>query len=136
MAIETPRESKNIFRAWKIYCLVLAALLALMYVVVFSGAFRPMLLVDFAITVVGFAGLYGFAFQKRLGWLAFWRVQCFVLPLWDLLFNFALSPSTRDASVRATALVLMLFFVPEYWALWRYAFQSPALWHCRAPRAS
>jgi hypothetical protein len=111
--LRTLGDSKDPFRGWKIYCLVLAAFLALMYAVVFAGAFRPMLLADFAITLVSLAGLYGFAFQKRLGWRAFWRVQCFAFPVWDLLFNFALSPSSREAAVRATSLVLMLLLVPS-----------------------
>jgi hypothetical protein len=46
--------SADPFRVWKIYCFVLAAFLALMYVVLFAAALRPMLLVDFAITVVSF----------------------------------------------------------------------------------
>jgi hypothetical protein len=134
--LRTLGDSKDPFRGWKIYCLVLAAFLALMYAVVFAGAFRPMLLADFAITLVSLAGLYGFAFQKRLGWRAFWRVQCFAFPVWDLLFNVALSPSSREAAVRATSLVLMLLFVPEYWALWKYAFKSAGLWDFRGTQTS
>jgi hypothetical protein len=134
--VETRGESKDSFRAWKLYCLVLAAFLAFMYAVVFSGAFRPMLLADFFITLVSLAGLYGFAFQKRLGWRAFWRVQCFAFPAWDLLFNFVLSPSNKESEVRATALVLMLFFVPEYWALWKYASGSQGLWDLEASESS
>jgi len=65
--LTTPGESKDALRMWKIYCVVLAAFLAFMYAVVFAGAFRPLLIADFAITVVSFSGLYGFAFQKRLG---------------------------------------------------------------------
>jgi hypothetical protein len=116
--------SADPFRVWKIYCFVLAAL---MYVVVCAAAFRPMLLVDFAITVVSFFGLCGLAFRKRFGWRAFWRAQCFIFPLWDLVFNFGPS-SNSAAAVRMEALVLMLLFVPQYWALWEYGYRSPELW--------
>ena len=115
------------FRAWKIYCVGLAAFLALMYVVVFTAAFRSVLIADFTITTVSFFGLYGFAFQKRLGWRVFWRVQCFVFPAWDLVFNFG-PWSSGAAAVRMEALVLLLVFVPEYWALWKYGYRSPDLW--------
>lgn len=124
-------QMKDSFLGWKIYCFALAAFLALMYAVVFTTAFRPLLIVDFMITAVSFLGLWGFAFRKPLGWRTFWRVLCFAFPAWDVLFNFGLSPS-GGAPVRAIALVLLLFFVPEYWALWKYGYKCPDLWRSGA----
>lgn len=120
-------KSKDPFRAWKIYCLLLAAFLALMYVVVFAAAFRPMVLADFAVTAVSFLGLYGFAFQKGLGWRVLWRVQCFAFPAWGLVFNFG-PWSSGAAVVRMETFALLLLFVPQYWALWKYGYRSPDLW--------
>lgn len=113
---------------WKIYCLVLGIALTVIYAVVLSASFRPLHIVDLAITLPSFAGLCGYAFQKRVAWLGFWRIQCFLLPAWDLLFNFYLSPNGLGAAGVLEVFLLTLVFVPEYWALWAYGYRSPGIW--------
>jgi hypothetical protein len=113
---------------WKIYCVVLGIAVAIIYGVVLSASFRPVHIVDLAITLPSFAGLCGYAFQKRVGWLGFWQIQCFLFPAWDVLFNFYLSPPGMDAFGLLEVLVLTLLFVPEYWALWAYGYRSPGIW--------
>jgi hypothetical protein len=99
-----------------------------MYVVVLTANFRRLHIVDLAITVPSFVGLCGYAFQKRVAWRGFWRIQCFLLPAWDLLFNFYLSRKELGAAALVEVLLLMLFFVPEYWALWAYGYRSSGIW--------
>jgi hypothetical protein len=116
-------------RGWKVYCVVLGVTLALIYAVVLTANFRRLHIVDLAITWASFAGLYGYAFQKRVAWRSVWRVQCFLLPAWDLFFNFYLSPKDLGVAGMVEVLMLMLFFVPEYWALWAYGYRSPRIWN-------
>ena len=114
--------------AWKIYCLAVAVVLVIVYAVVLTAAFRPLHLVDIALTFASFAGLYGYAFRQRVLWVSVWRVQCFLFPGWEIVMNFYFSRSTAGISGSIAVSVLMLFFVPEYLALWRYGYRSPEIW--------
>ena len=122
--LQTPR------RGWRIYCIALGALLALMYVVISIENFRPLLVLDFAITAVSFAALYGFAFHKRLASCGLWRAQCIIFPAWDVLFNFRFSNPPRGIESWIEVLVLFALLTPMYWSLWQYAYRSP-IWDTR-----
>ncbi len=107
--------------------MLVGAALLVIYTVVLSSAFRPIHILDLMLTVLAFAGLVSYSFQRRVGWRPLWRAHAFVFPAWELVFNFVLTNnSVTSAFVTA---VLMACFVPEYWALWRYAFHSPDIWN-------
>ncbi len=115
-------------RGWKIYCIAVALALVVIYTVVLTAAFRPLHLVDLALTLSSFAGLYGYAFRQRVLWAGFWRIQCFLFPAWEVAMNFYFSQNTVRISGFVALFALMLFFVPEYWALWKYGYRSPEIW--------
>jgi len=115
-------------QGWKIYCIAVAIALVVIYVAVLTAAFRPVHLVDLALTLLSFAGLYGYAFRRRILWPGFWRIQCFLFPAWEIAMNFYFSHNAAGISGSIALFVLILFFVPEYWALWRYGYRSPEIW--------
>ena len=124
---ESPRfADKHV--GWKVYCVAVALALTTIYTVVLRSAFRPVHLLDLAMTLAGFAGLWGCAFRQRLLWARFWRVQAFLFPVWEILMAFVFSRTTGGSPGYVTLLALILFFVPEYWALWKYGYRSPDIW--------
>lgn len=124
---ESPRLADRRL-GWKVYCVAVAVALAAIYTVVWRSAFRPVHLVDLAITLAGFAGLWGYASQRRLLSQSFWRIQACLFPAWEIVMNFYFSRITAGISGYVAVWALMLFFVPEYWALWKYGYRSPDIW--------
>lgn len=107
--------------------------LTTIYTVVLASAFRLVHLLDLTITLAGLAGLWGYAFRKRLLSASFWRVQSLLFPIWEIVMNFVFSRVPAGRAGYVEVLTLMSFFVPEYWALWKYGYRSPDIWSTDPP---
>jgi hypothetical protein len=88
--------------------------------------------VDYLITLVGTAGLFGFAYRRRILRLALWKVWSLLFPLWDVFMGAWLYPRQNGGVIQWGYFVAMLLFLPEYFGLLRYAYGSTELWRDRA----
>lgn len=121
---------------WKIYFWFVATLLALKYISFFflDESFyqyftRP-------IPIVPLAGLYGYAYQKRIIGAIFWKIWLFLILILEVVYHITAGRKilSQHDIVLAIMLrsVLFLIMVPEYIALYFYAFKSRELWESGA----
>jgi hypothetical protein len=124
-------------RSWKAYAWFLAAVAtAALFVIPFSTPL-PVALVDAAVTAVCVAGVFAFAYRRRLLTERFWRVWFPSLLAWDLIYNFGFVAPRVGAEFGAllgfaagAALILagLPIVLPAYVALYRYGFATRELW--------
>ena len=127
------RPSRRI--GWRLYLGLLGLSYALVYWMLGVGWMQTLDVVDGAATLVGFTGLFGYAYRRRLGSAVFWKRWLPVQVAWDLLVMLYLTglgvvhalPEVASASLAEKALQL-LFVLPLYVALFRYGFRSPEVW--------
>ena len=81
----------------------------------------PLHLLDLGITAVTLAGVFGYAFEKRIGPPRFWKVWLFVQAPWDLYMNFPVGYIFPPHAVML--ILLILFLIPEYLMIYRYGFR-------------
>ena len=127
---------------WRIYFWVLAALYGFGVLFVFGAGPTAIDLVDVLISALALTGLYGYVFQKRVFSRDFWT-KWPLFPAWDFLYNVVLTgilglgiQPDEDVSGGEQfwlTLVLFLFLLPLYLALFRYATRSPDVWGTRGP---
>jgi len=118
-------------RGWKIYCAVVGLWLVIVYAVV-APRFRLIYVADVSITLPSYLGVWGYAFETKIGWRPLWGFLSFVFPTWDVLFNFVLSPESLSEVGVFPVLIALVLLVPAYVAIWRYAFRSPEIWRGRS----
>jgi hypothetical protein len=118
---------------WKVYAFAAAAV-QLVAMVLELPRLTPTDAVDYAITLIGTVGLFGFAYRRRVLGLPLWRVWSILFPLWDIFMGAWLYPRQNGGVIQSGYFVAMLLFLPEYFALLRYAYGSPELWHERPSR--
>jgi hypothetical protein len=96
----------------------------------FTGDYSPF---DLALSVFfsfGLVGLWGFIRNVAIGWRPFW-VGYFVLVMVGVLYSIGdlvLGPAV-DTDFLLVAGVACLITIPQWAALWSYAFRSPGIWH-------
>ncbi len=123
-------------RLWKVYFWFLFAVLLLGYPILFSeGSPQVLDIVDIVPTITGLVGLFAFAYTRKVGQRQFWSLFLPLIIVYDLVLDFILEPMglvyqfARQEPTTATDLVLAyLFALPEYVALYLYAYRSPAVW--------
>ncbi len=130
---EIERPGRRI--GWKLYFLLLATGIPLSLLGDGLAWMQGLDLIDVGVTATGLAGLFGYAFRRRLASLAFWRRWLPVQIGWDMLLVLVFEPlglaqQTPGSEISsgfewtiAAALVL-----PFYLALFRYGFRSPEIW--------
>lgn len=87
---------------------------------------------DFALSWVAVAGLYGFAYYKRVGNVVFWRYFFYVTLIETMVFSLVF-PILGVPRYGATAINYWYIFEIAYgllilWALHRYAYRSAFVW--------
>ena len=128
---------------WKVYFWFALMLTLLGYSVSLvdpdEGGFQRPDIVDLLSDTLGIAGVFGFAFSKRLIRALFWKICFPPLLCWDLYrlvveFPLELFVDAFDPFVVVATGALVLFGVPFYVALYLYAYSSAGLWS--SPRTS
>jgi hypothetical protein len=124
-------------RSWKAYAWFLAAVATAALFVIPLSASLPLALVDAAATAVSVAGVFAFAYRRRLLTERFWRVWLPSLLAWDLIYNFGFIAPRVGAEFGAlvgfaagAGLILagLPIVLPAYVALFRYGFAARELW--------
>lgn len=82
----------------------------------------PMHLLDLALTTVTSIGIFGYAFEKRIGHPHFWKVWLFVQAPWDIYTNF-LTGYIFPPHI-PLLILLILFLTPGYIMILRYGFRQ------------
>lgn len=126
-AREQPPAPQSSRFVWKVYAFAAAAVQAVAMVLEFPRLTATDA-VDYAITLVGTVGLFGFAFRRRILSPPLWKVWSILFPLWDLFMGAWLYPRQNGGIMQPGYFVAMLLFLPEYLGLLRYAYASPELW--------
>ncbi len=85
-------------------------------------------LVDYAVTIVGMIGLFGYAYRRTLWRRRIWMAWSAFLPAWDVVFGLWVYPRQNGTGIRIGYFVGMLLILPNYLALIRYAYGSRDLW--------
>ncbi len=115
-------------RVWRIYAYTIALLnVAALGIELPRG--NVVRILDCGPGLLGVAGLLGYAHQRPLlrRWL--WMALAMLLPLWDVAMGALVYPRLEGSSASTLEyFALMPIFFPEYLALVRYAYRSPALW--------
>jgi hypothetical protein len=121
---------------WKIYSVVLAAILLPSYVMVMGASFAPWDFMDMVVAVGALMGFFGYAYKFRIISMNLWKFYFFLIISWDLFYNIIIS-MILDLAVnlpgapKATWLDVLFSFAiiaPEYVALYHYGFKSESLW--------
>src|SRR6476620_6212713 len=108
-----PAQSKRI--GWKIYAWTLAVVLSgsLVFTV---PAIRIADVFDYAVSVVGVVGLFGFAYRRPLLRRQVWALWSLLLPVWDVAMGVWVYPRSPGTSGRVGYFVVLIAFIPEYLA--------------------
>lgn len=118
-------------RIWKIFWWSYFAVLAITTV---SSWFGIRSVSEVLLAVVdGYAlvGLWGYLRQVSIGWRKFWVVYFALFTAYAVygIGQFAwLAWQSHAAMYYAMTVGAVLLIAPQYWALWRYAFRSTAIW--------
>lgn len=90
---------------------------------------EPRTLASWVVTGVLLLATWGYALQRPIGALYYWRAACWVVVVASVL---TLVPAllAGDAA-RLVAVVLLVFVAPAFVASFLYAYRSPALWRGR-----
>ena len=102
-----------------------------------TGTHSPLRLLMFIFNGFGLIGLWGYLSDKAIGWRSFWAVYaCLMLLAATTVYGPDLWHGLRhDAGLVMVLLASAIFTVPEWVAVWRYAFRSPHIWRS-APDAA
>jgi hypothetical protein len=119
---------------WKVYAFAVAAVQVVAMVLELPRLTAPDA-VDYAVTLVGTVGLFGFAYRRRILRLPLWKVWSILFPLWDIFMGAWLYPRQYGGVIQSGYFVAMLLFLPEYFGLLRYAYGSSELWRERSSSA-
>lgn len=114
---------------WKIYTGVLAILIFSGYgIAVFQGL-SLLETVDIPITLLALAGLFGFTFRIPIFNRQIWRSVWIAIIAWDLYINLSLTDWSSGSEESLTnAAIFFALLVPQWIALFLYAYRSEPLW--------
>ena len=121
---------------WKIYSVVLVAILLPTYVVVMGSTYSMWDFMDMAVTVGALMGFMGYAYKFRIISMTLWKVYFFLAIVWDIFYNIIITlvlnlavHLPNEPKMGASGVLLSFAIViPEYIALYLYGFQSESLW--------
>lgn len=108
----------------KIYLALLILVHAALFIPDLAERARsPLHLLDLGITLVSIIGVFGYAFEKRLGHPHFWKAWLCIQVSLDIWSNF-ISPAYIFPPHYILLFMLMIFLLPEYLMLYRYGFRT------------
>jgi hypothetical protein len=117
---------------WKIYLWATTGLIVASVLWIIE-AIRPLGFLDLGLTVPSYAGLWGYAYRRRVLTRGFWTLLLPVRICWDFAFQLVFEPSGLGylPVEMPTTFILVLSFVmltPLYLGLALYAMRSPEIW--------
>ncbi len=119
--------------AWKIYFFFFCALYFLSYWAGWGERWIVYAYLDAPIQIVLLAGVYGYAFKKRIGSAGFWQKWLPFVVVWDLaglFIHYDPSQDNEAAVFMGIAIyILYLIIIPAYCALYFYGHKSGKLWN-------
>jgi len=127
---EQPHVPESRRFVWKVYAFAAAAL-QLAAIVFELPRLTPTDGVDYGITLIGTAGLFGFAYRRQILWLPLWKVWSILFPMWDVFMGAWIFPRQNGGAVQSGYFMAMLLFLPEYFGLLAYGYGSADLWRAR-----
>ncbi|WP_440224202.1 hypothetical protein ACQQ2N_03045 [Dokdonella sp. MW10] len=113
---------------WMVY---LFLMLVLSVAGIVSGVDSPAALLMSIVNGYAIVGLWGWLSQKAIGWRSVWCGYAFFLMAGGFAFTAMLlwvASHERDPAYAVIALASVILSAPLWWAIWRYAFRSPAIW--------
>jgi hypothetical protein len=122
---------------WKVY-FCLAALFAVASIWVVAGgeqAVSAIDVADFGWWTISLVGVFGFAFSKAIGRSEVWKVWLPLAVIWELgIFAYDYVYESERLDLWLTVLVVLtvaVLIIPQYVALYLYAYRSEPLWKNR-----
>jgi hypothetical protein len=117
---------------WKIYFWVILALLVAAYAID-PTYFNFFDYLDIPVSFISVAGLFGYAYKKRIVHYDFWKIWLIVLIGWDIVYNYFLAGWIKIEEAPMSSVLIdnmwgLSIFIPEYIALYLYGFRSKRLW--------
>jgi hypothetical protein len=122
---------------WKLYFWLSLVLYPLSLLMLGVQWMQPLDVLDLLVTGTGLTGLLGYVYSRRIAGRRFWRRWLPFQLSWDIAIVMLWAPlglsqnlpvAPGSAVERTTSL---LFLIPLYIGLFRYAFRSPDLWRVR-----
>lgn len=105
---------------WKIYFWIITSLVILSLAI--EGLDNYWAILDIPLSTLALIGLFSYAYKKRVFGAQFWKLYFFTYLIWDLIYNFIITPSASEDSSAITILFAFIIICPLYVALYRYAF--------------
>jgi hypothetical protein len=91
---------------------------------------------DCAVSVVGSIGLFGYAYRRPLWGRRIWMVWGPLLPVWGVVMVGWVYPRQNGTGMHISYFLMILPFLPWYWAVVRYGYRSRELWIEAARRSA
>ena len=118
--------------AWKVYFLTSLGVTTWGTYLIFSGDPPFVEYFNSFFSLIGFVGLFGYAFKRKICRPGFWKGFAFFFIIWEAVrffFDTQFSPGDTPLSdeLLMTFLVL-LFCLPGYIGIFLFAFRSNELW--------
>ena len=112
---------------WVVYVIVLVLLWIAGLI---FGSHSPVTLLTSIFNAFGLVGLWGYLTDKAIGWRQFWVAYTCLMFLSAAI---GLGPGLwygirNDFGLFAILSIAVVFSLPQWWAVWRYAFRSPHVW--------
>jgi len=120
---------------WKIYFFIslITLLVSPFYYVLEPSTFKIKDAIDYIVWSIGLLGLFGFAYQRRIINVLFWKVWFFILVVWDTSFtinSFFEEPVKFDGlSIFIAAMIFIVLILPQYFAIYLFGFKSAQIWN-------
>ncbi len=106
---------------WKVYFGVICVLIVLGLAT--EGLGGSWGAADLIVTSGGVAGLFLYAFKKRLFSALVWKIYLPVLIIWDVVYNLVIKPANTGQPADMNALAGWAFAIPIYVAVYLYGFK-------------
>jgi hypothetical protein len=115
--------------AWKIYSWCFAVVLIAAHILSFIEKVTLLNILDVPISLIALIGLFGFSYKKKITNQRFWQVFIFILICWDILLEYLRGEfSFTSITDIVMLLIVLLITLPEYIALYKYAFSKRIHW--------
>ena len=123
---------------WKIYFWVLFLLLIIAYAMILTTSPTFWDILDPIVSFVALAGVFAYAYKKKIFSANFWKTWFVVIIIWDLTYNIVLTEylgvaqdigSSLEEGTPIDHILSILIIIPEYIALYLLGVKSPDIWN-------
>ena len=124
----------NLRYLWKVYFFIslIILLVSPFYYVIEPNTFTIKDAIDYVVWSIGLLGLFGFAYQRRIINVLFWKVWFFILVVWDISFtinSFIEEPVEFDSlSIFIAVMIFIVLILPQYFAIYLFGYKSAHIW--------